>query len=120
MEARRGREHFVHWYTEHARTWLGRRVAALAPRVGVEPAAVMVRDLGYRRGSCGKAGGLNFHWRSILLPAQVVEYVVVHELVHLREPHHTPGFWRRVERTMPDFAARKRWLAGNAQEAAAI
>jgi predicted metal-dependent hydrolase len=47
----------------------------------------------------------------VLLPPPVIEYVVVHELVHLIEPHHTPAFWTRVERAMPDFAARKQWLA---------
>ncbi len=69
------------------------------------------RDLGHRWGSCGKGGKLCFHWRSILLPSSIVEYIVVHELVHLHEPHHTPVFWTRVERAMPDFAKRKQWLA---------
>ena len=57
---------------------------------------------------------------AILLPARIVEYVVVHELVHLRCPHHSPDFWRRVELAMPDFASRKQWLARNAQEASAV
>jgi len=48
-----------------------------------------------------------------------VEYVVVHELVHLIEPHHTPGFWMRVERALPDFAAKKQWLAEHGREAVA-
>jgi predicted metal-dependent hydrolase len=52
--------------------------------------------------------------------SRYVDYIVVHELVHLHEPHHTPGFWRRIERAMPDFAARKQWLAENARAAAAI
>jgi predicted metal-dependent hydrolase len=65
---------------------------------------VTVQDLGYRWGSCGKGGRLYFHWRTILLPPRIVDYVVVHELVHLLEPHHTPEFWQRVERAMPDYA----------------
>jgi len=110
-EAAHGRAQFIAWYTEHARVWLRRRVAALAPRVGVEAADVEVRDLGYRWGSCGRAGTLNFHWSVILLPPGIVEYVVVHELVHLRERNHTPEFWLRVERAMPDYLRRKEWLA---------
>jgi Protein of unknown function DUF45 len=51
--------------------------------------------------------------RTLCLPPRVVEYVIVHELVHLVEPHHGPGFWRRVERVIPDIADRKRWLAEN-------
>jgi predicted metal-dependent hydrolase len=110
-EAKRGRTHFINWYTEHARPWLARRVENIAPRVGVQPKGVEVRDLGFRWGSCGKAGTLNFHWASILLPPSIVEYVVVHELVHLRQANHTPEFWLGVERAMPDFEARKQWLA---------
>lgn len=110
-EAARGRSHFIHWYTEHARVWLRRRVEALAPRVGAEPSAVEVRDLGYRWGSCGRGRTLNFNWAIILLPPAIVEYVVVHELAHLRERNHTPAFWRSVERVLPDYARRKAWLA---------
>jgi predicted metal-dependent hydrolase len=110
-EVGRGRAHFIRWYAEHGRTWLRRRVEMLAPRVGVEPGAVEVRDLGYRWGSCGSSRTLNFNWVTTLLPPSIVEYVVVHELVHLCERNHTPAFWRRVERAMPDYARRKAWLA---------
>jgi type I restriction enzyme M protein len=58
-------------------------------------------------------------WKTILLPPRLVEYVVVHELVHLHEPHHTPGFWLRVERAMPDYAGRKEWLACHARDTVA-
>ena len=109
--AHQGREQFVRWYTEHARAWLKRRVTGWASRMGVEPAGVEVRDLGFRWGSCGKAGTLNFHWATILLPVSVVDYVIVHELAHLSEPNHTPEFWQRVERALPDYEQRKAWLA---------
>ena len=105
------REHFVRWYSERARVWLTSRVAEYRSRMEVTPAGVKVQDLGYRWGSCGKGDWLYFHWKSILLPARIAEYVVVHEIAHLHEPHHTPAFWLRVERAMPDFAQRKAWLA---------
>jgi predicted metal-dependent hydrolase len=60
-----------------------------ATRIGVEPKGIEVRDLGFRWGSCGKAGSVNFHWTTILLPAGGVDYVIVHELAHLIEPNHT-------------------------------
>ncbi len=109
--ADQGRLHIVRWYAERGQPWLEKRVASFQRRVGVEPTGVTVQDLGYRWGSCGKGGRLFFHWRTVLLPPPVIEYVVVHELVHLIEPHHTPAFWTRVERAMPDFTARKQWLA---------
>jgi hypothetical protein len=105
------REHFVRWYSEHARAWFSSRVAEYQSRMEVQPAGVRVQDLGYRWGSCGKGDWLYFHWKAILLPARIAEYVVVHEMAHLHERHHTPAFWLRVERAMPDFAQRKAWLA---------
>ncbi len=113
-EQARARQHVIAWYSAHGKPWLAQRVARFAPRVGVEPSGVHVQDLGYRWGSCGKSRRLNFHWRTVLLPPPIIEYVVVHELVHLHEPHHTPAFWQRVERLMPDFEARKTWLAERA------
>src|SRR5438128_1866101 len=106
-----GRDHMVAWYTAHAQSWLAERTERLASRVGISPERVLVRDLGYRWGSCGKDGTVNFHWKSVLLPPRIVEYVVVHELVHLGEPLHSPNFWLRVERAMPDFGNRRQWLA---------
>ncbi len=105
------REHFVRWYSERARAWLSNRVADYQSRMEVAPAGVRVQDLGYRWGSCGKGDWLYFHWKAILLPARIAEYVVVHEIAHLHEPHHTPAFWLRIERAMPDYEQRKAWLA---------
>ncbi len=109
--AQQGRDHLIRWYTERGRPWLAGRVQEHAERMGVTPAGVRVQDLGYRWGSCGKGDWLYFHWKAILLPARIAEYVVVHEMAHLHEPHHTPEFWLRVERAMPDFGRRKVWLA---------
>lgn len=106
-----GRQHMVRWYSQRAKPWLEDRVQRYQRRIGVTPSSVAVQDLGYRWGSCGKGDRVYFHWRTILLPPPIVEYVVVHELVHLVEPHHTPAFWSRVERAMPDFAVRKQQLA---------
>lgn len=106
-----GREHLVRWYGERAKVWLWSKAREYAPRMEVQPAGVRVQDLGYRWGSCGKGGWLYFHWKAILLPPRIAEYVVVHELAHLHEPHHTPEFWRRVARAMSDYERRKLWLA---------
>jgi len=109
LEGARG--HFIRWYSERARIWLSGRVGDYQSRMEVAPAGVRVQDLGYRWGSCGKGDWLYFHWKTILLPARIAEYVVVHEIAHLHEPHHTPAFWLRVERAMPDYVQRRAWLA---------
>lgn len=108
-----GREHMIRWYSDRAKPWLQSKVDAFAGRMEVSPAGLKVQDLGYRWGSCGKGAKLYFHWKTILLPARIAEYVVVHELAHLHEPHHTPEFWRRVERAMPDYERRRDWLNEN-------
>jgi len=105
--------HFTQWYTQHAEPWLQRRVGLFADRLEVTPMRIQVRELGFRWGSCSSGGTLNFHWRTILLPPRIIEYIVAHELVHIHEPWHSPAFWRRLERAMPDFAQRRQWLAEN-------
>ncbi|MGM8850033.1 M48 family metallopeptidase [Salinicola halophyticus] len=110
------REHFVSWYIARATGWLNTKVQAHAKRLQVEPAGVKVQDLGYRWGSCGKGNRVYFHWKTILLPRHIAEYVVVHELIHLHEPHHTPMYWRALERAMPDYEGRKQWLVGHGIE----
>lgn len=112
-ELSHAKKHFIHWYTEHAQPWLKRQVNLFAPRIGVIPRIIQVRDLGFRWGSCGSNGNIYFHWLTILLPPRIIEYIVVHELVHLHEPDHNTSFWKCIERAMPDFGSRKQWLAEN-------
>lgn len=119
-ELPQAREHFIRWYSAHGKAWLAQRVSDFRNRMAVSPGGVKVQDLGYRWGSCGKGDWLYFHWKTILLPAPIAEYVVVHELAHLHEPHHTPEFWLRVERAMPDYARRKTWLAEHGMEVEGI
>ena len=114
--ARNGREHLIRWYCDRARSWLSTKVQDYAARMEVAPAGVRVQDLGYRWGSCGKGDWLYFHWKTILLPARIAEYVVVHEMAHLHEPHHTPAYWRCVERALPDFERRKVWLGEHGRD----
>lgn len=106
-----GRHQFIRWYSERGQNWLWEKTREHAPRLEVTPAGITVQDLGYRWGSCGKGDRLYFHWKTMLLPRSVAEYVVIHELAHLHEPHHTPAFWQRLERVLPDYERRKQWLA---------
>lgn len=105
------RKPFIDWYSSKGLNWLTAKANEFKHRLGVEYSSVKVRDLGYRWGSCGKKQTLYFHWKTILLPAKIAEYVVVHELSHLIEPSHSAEFWLCVERAMPDYKERKKWLA---------
>ncbi len=114
------RTHLIQWYSARARHWLWDKVQDYAARMDVAPVGLKVQDLGYRWGSCGKGDWLYFHWKTILLPPRIAEYVVVHELAHLHQPHHTPDFWQRVERALPDFERRKIWLAEHGMDVEGI
>lgn len=89
------------------------RVRQLAPLVGVEPGEVAVKELGYHWASCGAGGGLNFHWKTLMAPQSVIDYIVVHELCHLRFRDHSDAFWNEVDKVLPRYRERKEWLRAN-------
>lgn len=105
-----GRRLFVQWYTEMAKEWIVPKVATLKLRVDASPSVVDIRDLGYRWGSCGRGGKVHFHWRTVLLPAERIEYLILHELVHLHEHNHSPAFYRRLERACPNHKRHEAWF----------
>lgn len=93
--------HFRHWYICTGRDWLSERTTALARKTGTTASRVEVRELGFRWGSCGKNGVLLFNWRLLQLPVRLIDYIIVHELVHLQEPRHSPEFWHAIDRALP-------------------
>lgn len=84
-----------------------------APRMGVKPGKLRVWELKNRWASCSVAGNLNFHWRVVALPQDIQEYLVVHELAHLKHLHHGKEFWSEVEKTMPTWKTAAEWLRVN-------
>ena len=89
------------------------RAAYYAPLVGVSYGRVSIRTQRSRWGSCSGKGNLNFNCLLMLAPAEVLDYVVVHELCHRLEMNHSPRFWAQVERVCPDWKASRRWLREN-------
>lgn len=89
------------------------RVGYYAPKVGVEPSGLEVRDLGHRWASCSAVGKLSFHWKCMMPPQTIIDYIVVHELCHFHHRNHTAEFWNEVDKVMPDFYERKEWLRAN-------
>ena len=81
-----------------------------AEELGVRWSRIEIRDQRSRWGSCSTRGTLSFNWRLVLAPFEVLDYVVVHELCHLREPNHSRRFWKLVEHRRPDWRAHRDWL----------
>ncbi len=100
----------MEWYRAHANRRLPERVAAWAPRLGVAPGAVVIRDQRKRWGSADPAANLRFNWRIIQAPLRLVDYVIAHELVHLRYPDHTRDFWAALGQVMGDYEERREAL----------
>ena len=90
-----------------------RRVAYYAEKLGVSYGKITLRQQKTRWGSCAANGNLNFNWLLILAPPEVLDYVVVHELCHRREMNHSQAFWKEVEKILPDYRERQKWLKDN-------
>ncbi len=92
---------------------LGQRTAYYAQKMGIIYGKITIRDQKTRWGSCSAKGNLNYNWRLILAPEEVLDYVVVHELAHRREMNHSDRFWSLVEEVLPDYKRRRSWLKKN-------
>ncbi len=98
---------FEAWYRQQAEALLPLRVEYYAGMFGYQPAKVSITGARTRWGSCSSRGSLNFSWRLMLHRIEVVDYVVMHELAHLKHRNHSKDFWAEVERMCPDY---KKWL----------
>lgn len=104
---------FQDFYTAKGNERLERRAAFFASKVGVQIRKVEVKDLGFRWGSCSTNGSIRFHWKTMMAPPKIIDYIVVHELCHLHRRDHDDAFWNEVDKVMPDYAERKTWLREN-------
>jgi predicted metal-dependent hydrolase len=100
----------VAWYVESLLALLQDRVSHFAAAMGLSPGPVELKQWKRRWGECHPDGSLKFNWRLIMCPPEVIDYVVVHELAHLKVPGHNPRFWGVVEKVLPDYASRRQWL----------
>ena len=98
------------FYRRAARKKIIERTAWYAKIMGVTYGRISIRAAKTRWGSCSGEGNLNFHWKLILMPPEILDYVVVHELAHRKQMNHSPLFWAEVEKVLPDYKARRAWL----------
>ena len=107
---------FTEWYREQARAVISERVKLYAARHGFTYRKIRITSARTRWGSCSSMGNLNFTWRLVMAPPEVIDYVVVHELAHLRVNNHSKEFWKQVEGIMPDYRQRLKWLKENGRK----
>lgn len=106
-------KYFLSWYKRQARLVLAEQVRIHAARLGLNPTKLRISSARTRWGSCSSRGTLSFTWRLVLAPLGVIDYVVVHELIHLEIKNHSKMFWQRVLAAYPDAPAARRWLKEN-------
>ena len=80
---------------------------------GLAVTRISIRNQRSRWGSCGRDGHITLNWRLVLMPQEVRDYVILHELMHLRRMDHSPEYWRLVEAACPDYRQARDWLRAN-------
>jgi predicted metal-dependent hydrolase len=101
------------WYRRAARTEIAKRLDRACGAAGTSYNRLTIRNQRTRWGSCASGGALSFNWRLLLAPERVLDYVVWHEVCHLRCADHSPAFWALLERHCPDWRDAAGWLREN-------
>ncbi|MBE5882566.1 MAG: M48 family metallopeptidase [Lachnospiraceae bacterium] len=100
-------------YRQAAKEYFPKRAEYYAGILGVTYERIRIAGQKTRWGSCSRSGTLSFNWKLMLAPPMVLDYVVVHELCHIKEMNHSPRFWKLVEEIMPDYKEYRKWLKEN-------
>jgi predicted metal-dependent hydrolase len=104
------REALERWYRSRARAEVGPRLDAATGRAGTRYAGLTIRGQRTRWASCSSSGAMSFNWRLLLAPAEILDYVVEHEVAHIEVMDHSPRFWRLLASRSPDWRAHSAWL----------
>ncbi len=101
------------WFRAMARLLINQRVRVVNQELNLDFNRVFIRGQKTRWGSCSRLKNLNFNWRLVMAPLQVIDYIVAHELMHLIQPDHSKNFWSLVEGVCPDYKECRKWLKSN-------
>ena len=101
------------WYRKQAKKIIPQCVEQIADSHNLSFSNIRITSAEKRWGSCTGKKTLNFSWRIIMLPSDIIEYIVLHELAHLKELNHSKNFWLEVKQMLPDYNKRKKWLKNN-------
>lgn len=104
------------WLREQGAKNIKKRLAIISHNLHYKYESVSIRDQKTRWGSCSSNRHLSFNWRLIMMPPEVLDYVIAHELCHLEELRHSPRFWSLVEKAMPDYKQHRQWLRRHGAE----
>ena len=106
----KAKEVFIKWYKDRAKEIIKERVDLYSEGIDSAYSKIRITNANSRWGSCSVKGNLNFSWRIIMAPLEILDYVVVHEMVHLLEKNHSKRFWDKVGTYFPDYKKCRKWL----------
>jgi len=104
---------FKEFYREKAEQKIHERLKWVEEKFTHKPTSIRVLELQNRWASWTPKNGLNFNWKCIMAPVSVLDYIIIHEMVHLKYPNHSPAFWNELEKKMPNFREYENWLKQN-------
>ena len=104
------------WYRQQARHVFGKRCDQMARLLGLKYYRLRLSSARTRWGACSRQGTISLVWRLIMAPDRVIDYVILHELIHLRTHNHSKAFWAQVEAAMPDYQKQVKWLKEHGHE----
>lgn len=105
--------YFVSWYKKKAAEYIMQRIDFYSRLLKLQPGNIRITSAESRWGSCSEDNNLAFSFRLIMAPPAIIDYVIVHELAHIREKNHASNFWRLVESVIPEYKNHRRWLREN-------
>ena len=106
----KAKETFIKFYKKQGLPYIQERVNYYSQLVGHSPASIKIMELGAHWASCTPKQNINFHWKCIMAKPMIIDYLIVHELTHLRYPQHTRQFWDAVFSVMPNYKECEEWL----------
>ncbi|MBN1494679.1 M48 family metallopeptidase [Candidatus Peregrinibacteria bacterium] len=109
----KAKKHIVGWYKKQAKEIVVKRTRFMADRFSFNPSSIRISGAMRRWGSCNSKRRINFSWRLVMTPREVIDYVIVHELSHLAHLNHSKNFWAKVKAILPDYKDRIKWLKQN-------
>jgi len=104
---------FKDFYRDKAEKKIKERMKLIEEKFQHKPTAIKVLELQNRWASWTPKNGLNFHWKCIMAPVSVLDYIITHEMVHLKFPNHSTEFWNELDKKMPDYREHENWLKQN-------
>ncbi len=104
---------FKEFYRGTAEKKIRERLKLIEEKFTHKPASIKVLELQNRWASWTPKNGLNFHWKCIMAPVSVLDYIIIHEMVHLKFANHSSEFWNELDKKMPDFREQENWLKQN-------